>query len=64
MLNLFDECDAAKVHVGVFLRKSILVVYAVWNVVLCVVAQLTCSEHESEVLVVIEAPNSVRAGWL
>jgi hypothetical protein len=63
MLNLFDECDAAKVHVIVFLFQGTLVIDTIWIIPIWIVDKLTCSEQKGQMLVVIESPDAMGTCW-
>lgn len=63
-LHFLDEPDAAEIHIIIFLLQSWIVMNTVWSKSLWIVAQLACTEQESEVLVVIETPHSMWSCWL
>ena len=57
--DLFDELHAAKIHIIVSLCKCALIVNSIWLITIRVVDQLTGSEKECEVLVIVKAPNAM-----
>lgn len=63
LLNIFDEFDAAEVHVVVPVVHGTLLMDTVRHV-LRRVAQLTRAKHEGQDLVVVQAPNTVGTSWL
>jgi len=60
LLDLHDEADAAEVHVVLFIAEGAVLVDALWQVLLRP-NQLTRAKREREVLVIVEAPNTVAA---
>ena len=63
MFYFLDELDAAKIHVVVLCSQGTLFVDALGQVAVRV-DELACAEQEGKMLVVVEAPDTMGAGWL